>query len=341
MIDRRIPGQSRDELLSLFHSLYDMGWGCLMLCDSLKHFSYSEISFNSITFPNIYTEFEKAVLPLLCLLLRFRICNEYKLHMRRCCIKMKNRKLHFNTRRLYFIIFLYRKSEITETLFINVFKSNKQNYFQTKQILSHCIIDTKTFALSGWVLLGLHFYLNKRYNTAIHVLEFIKSLTSLGQFPVSMYSQISIRNMLSQTNREYGFLNIFQKIKLKTAKVIELLSKTKDQSFITDELLQRYPGNRDIRCPSGVLLYYLMFISYHRLNDISRRDDCLHDLMLYVTTESTKVSPMLHCFSLLYLRRAFEIVSDTDGVNDCNIVLLTLLITTDLKKYIDQAMNNC
>jgi hypothetical protein len=44
---------------------------------------------------------------------------------------------------------------------------------------------------------------------------------------------------------------------------------------------------------------------------------------------------------LLYLRRAFEIVSDTDGVNDCNIVLLTLSITTDLKKYIDQAMNNC
>jgi hypothetical protein len=22
-----------------------MGWGCIMLCDSLKHFSYSEISF--------------------------------------------------------------------------------------------------------------------------------------------------------------------------------------------------------------------------------------------------------------------------------------------------------
>jgi uncharacterized membrane-anchored protein len=38
-------------------------------------------------------------------------------------------------------------------------------------MLSHCIIDTKTSALSGWVLLGLHFYLNKRYNTAIHVLE--------------------------------------------------------------------------------------------------------------------------------------------------------------------------
>jgi hypothetical protein len=25
-------------------------------------------------------------------------------------------------------------------------------------MLSHCIIDTKTCALSGWVLLGLHFY---------------------------------------------------------------------------------------------------------------------------------------------------------------------------------------
>jgi hypothetical protein len=59
-------------------------------------------------------------------------------------------------------------------------------------MLSHCIIDTKTCALSGWVLLGLHFYLNKRYNTAIHVLEYTKSLTSLGQFPVSDLSHISI-----------------------------------------------------------------------------------------------------------------------------------------------------
>jgi hypothetical protein len=48
------------------------------------------------------------------------------------------------------------KSEITQKLFIKVFKSNKQNYFQTKQMLSRCIIDTKTSALSGWVLLGLH-----------------------------------------------------------------------------------------------------------------------------------------------------------------------------------------
>ena len=105
-------------------------------------------------------------------------------------------------------------------------------------MLSHCIIDTKTCALSGWVLLGLHFYLNKRYNTAIHVLEYTKSLTSLGQFPVSIDSHISIRDMLSKTNREDGFLNIFQKIKLKTAMTISLSSKTEDQSFITDELLQ-------------------------------------------------------------------------------------------------------
>jgi hypothetical protein len=51
--------------------------------------------------------------------------------------------------------------------------------------------------------------------------------------------------MLSKTNREYGFLNIFQKIKLKTAKIITLLSETEDQSFITDELLQLYPGDID------------------------------------------------------------------------------------------------
>ena len=175
-------------------------------------------------------------------------------------------------------MFLYINSKMTEKLFIKVFKSNKQNYFQTKQMLSHCIIYTKTCALSGWVLLGLHFYLTRRYNTAIHVLEFTKSLTSLGQFTVSFDSHISIRDILSKTNREYGFLNIFQKIRLKTAKIISLSSETEDQSFITDELLQRYPGDRDIFCPPGVLLYYLMFISYHRLNDISRRQDCLHDL---------------------------------------------------------------
>jgi hypothetical protein len=334
MIDRRIPGQSRDELLSIFHSLYDMGWRCLMLCDSLKHFSYFEIGLNSRNIPTFYTEFEKAIFPLLGILQDWFFIEEYKLHvcMRRCYIKMKNRKLHFNTRRLYFIIFLYSNSKITKILFKKVFKSNKQNYFQTKQILSHCLINTKTSALSGWVLLGLHFYLTKRNNAALHVLEYAKSLTSLGQLLVSFEFHISIRDMLSNTNREYGFINIFQKIKFKTANVIVLLAKTEDQSFITDELLLRYPADRIISCPPGVLLYYLMFISYHRLNDISRRQDCLHDLMLYVTTESTKFIPTLQYFSLFYLRQAFEIISDTDGVDNCNIMRDTLLETNELMK---------
>ena len=106
-----------------------------------------------------YTEFEKAVLPLLGILQGFTLGDEYSLHvcMRRCFIKIKNRKLHFNTRRLYFIIFLYFNSKITGILFQKAFKNNNKNYFQTKQMLSHCIIDTKTCVLSGWVLLGLIF----------------------------------------------------------------------------------------------------------------------------------------------------------------------------------------
>ena len=334
MIDRTIPGQSRDELLSLFHSLYDMGWGCIMLCDSLKQFSFSEIR----TFPTIYTEFEKAVFPLLSILCGYTFDDEYKLHvcMRRCCIKLKNRKLHFNTHRLYFIMFLYLNSRITQLLFKKVFKSNKQNYFQTKQMLPHCIINTKYSSLSGWTLLGLYFYLSKRYNTAIHVLEYTQSLTSLCQFHVSIDSHISTRDMLSKTNREYGFLNIFQKIKLKTAKVISLISETEDQSFITDELLQLVPGDRSIVCPPGVLLYYLMFIYYLRLNDISRRHDCLHDLMLYVTTESTKFTPRYQILSLVYLKRAFTIISDTESVHNCDIMLHALHESLDISKLLHQ-----
>jgi hypothetical protein len=202
-------------------------------------------------------------------------------------------------------------------------------------MLSHCIIYTKICALSGWVLLGLYFYLNKRYTTAIHVLEYTKSLASLGQFPVSLESYISIRDMLSKTNREYEFINIFQKIKLKTAKLIGLISETEDQSFITDELLQLYPGNRYIKCPTEVLLYYLMFISYYRLNDISRRQDCRHDLMLYVTTEYPKFSPTLQFLLFCYLKRAFEIISDTDGIDYCDIMLFTVAKSTDFMKLGD------
>jgi hypothetical protein len=58
MIDSNIQGQLRDVVLSLFHSLYDMGCGCIMLCDSLKHFSDSEISLNFRTFPTNQIEFE-------------------------------------------------------------------------------------------------------------------------------------------------------------------------------------------------------------------------------------------------------------------------------------------
>jgi hypothetical protein len=125
-------------------------------------------------------------------------------------------------------------------------------------------------------------------------------------------------------------------MKLKTTKMITLSTEETDQSFITDELLHVIPGNRDILCPPGVLLYYLMFISYHRLNDISRHQDCLHDLMLYVTTESTKFSTLYQYLSFIYLKQAFTIISDTEGVYNCNIMLNTLLETTDLKKLMGQ-----
>ena len=77
-----------------------------------------------------------------------------------------------------------------------------------------------------------------------------------------------------------------------------------------------------------------MFIYYHRLNDISRRQDCLHDLMLYVTTESSKFSPVLQLFSLFYLRRAFEIISDTDGDDNCKFMMHKIVESTDLKKVV-------
>ena len=78
--------------------------------------------------------------------------------------------------------------------------------------------------------------------TAIHVLEYTKSLTSLGQFPVSIDFHISIRDVLSKTNREDGFLNIFQKIKLKTAKI-------KDNFIInqlSDMILKLHSSRNDI-----------------------------------------------------------------------------------------------
>ena len=125
---------------------------------------------------------------------------------------------------------------------------------------------------------------------------------------------------------------------MKTAKVI-VLRETEDQSFFTDELLQLFPGNRDMLSLPGVLLYYLMFIRYHRLNDISRRQDCLHDLMLYVTTESTKFTPALQYVSFMYLRKAFIIISDTKSVYNCDIVLETLIESTYLKKVLGR--NDC
>jgi hypothetical protein len=81
-------------------------------------------------------------------------------------------------------------------------------------------------------------------------------------------------------------------------------------------------GDRDILCPPGVLLYYLMFIYYHRLNDISRRQDCLHDLMLYVTklTESSKFNPLLQLFSFGYL----TVKKDWSSVFDNNVIIFAV-----------------
>ena len=83
--------------------------------------------------------------------------------------------------------------------------------------------------------------------------------------------------------------------------------------------------------PPGVLLYYLMFIYYHQLNDIPRRQDCLHDLILYVTRESPKVGLAFQYFSLRYLQQAFTMITDTESAANCHIMIETLIESTDLK----------
>ena len=70
------------------------------------------------------------------------------------------------------------------------------SYWQTSGSFVHAYfwhsVNTHIWAHTFQVSLGLHFYLCKRYNTAIHDLGNTKSLTSLGHFPVSLESHISI-----------------------------------------------------------------------------------------------------------------------------------------------------
>jgi len=50
--------------------------------------------------------------------------------------------------------------------------------------------------------------------------------------------------------------------------------------------------------------------------------------------EYQKFSPMFQFFSLEYLRRAFTIISHTDTADDCDIMIETLVESTDLKKLV-------
>jgi hypothetical protein len=51
---------------------------------------------------------------------------------------------------------------------------------------------------------------------------------------------------------------------------------------------------------------------------------------------NSSVMKTLQLFSFSYLRRAFDIISDTESVYNCEIMIREIVESTDLKKVVSQ-----
>ncbi|VDI24805.1 Hypothetical predicted protein [Mytilus galloprovincialis] len=140
MIDRQYDQQAWDELLALVSFLHGIGWQSIFLCDSFQHSSIVAYSENLKRSFHSFSDFEKAVIPLMHFIsmsfefLDVTYWSRTKAFTR--CLSFMMREILPKKYKILFLIMLSGISfKMAESLMCKQ-QGNKQSYFEHKQIMT-------------------------------------------------------------------------------------------------------------------------------------------------------------------------------------------------------------
>ncbi|CAG2223681.1 unnamed protein product [Mytilus edulis] len=209
---------------------------------------------------------------------------------------------------------------------------NKQQYCKYKYDLSHLLIGVNSDAVSGWLTLASFFYVHQKYFASLSVINY------------AMQKYTDEKIFTGSTTSEFTFiqkhaLNLMKKEKLYTvikALTIELLKFDLESSLIPQELPLGLADKLYVYHPLPYA-YFLSFLCYYHLHDITSCRQYLLQLILAMTNSSIHFSfPAISTTIMTatahqlmgdadYAKKLFNIV-DMNNIHLANLVPIYVLL---------------
>ncbi|VDH94023.1 Hypothetical predicted protein [Mytilus galloprovincialis] len=168
-------------------------------------------------------------------------------------------------------------------------------YIIQKRYHRHLKDGTKTDAVSGWLLYASFYYVTGQYKVTLRLTDYVLSRCSSDMLLIDLI-HYSEEDMNNYRNNVYSTMTLNEMMRIATVANVHYFQNS---SLIPMEL-QLEVNDDDIYIPPTVMSHFLRYMCYHHLDDISNRQQALHDL--YLSVDGTHfVSTNTLSTSLTYL----------------------------------------
>ena len=300
MIDRQIPGQSFEKLELLLETMYNKGYKFILLCESLSGFRNTTASIHG------YTEFEKAILPLIGTPTFWEYSND---RHNKIMLGITRRNIPKSIRDVYMVLLAkMNKDRARDTFAGNCQYGNKAQYMVQREWMYFALTGTYTDSVSGWLILAVYFYANKRYNEALLILEHTRDRCGKDMFLIDEYTHITL-SYLNRRRRTIPRTSFQQLIRTETLQLF-ILNTGKGINFYIDPYINLIRFHQVTACPTLVFIYYMRFLCHHQNKDMVQCRHGIRDLELIVDTDVYFVRQQNRFISYMYLVKAWSLMGD-------------------------------
>ncbi|CAG2217585.1 unnamed protein product [Mytilus edulis] len=222
---------------------------------------------------------------------------------------VNNSNVPFMTRNMYLLRLICLSEDIADhTFYESHQKTNKNAYTLRRKWLCPAIIATYKDSLSGWLRIALSFFFFEQYNEALTILDYgrltctVEKLFTFNGKECRQFYSAKQQNTSMQKNI------VLRDIRLRTMRKFIVWSEPNSANE-THPFIYLARTVRKIHCPSVVFMYYLRFLCFFNLKDITQFRDSLRSLHWTVKNNFCieRVSSMKNR-ACLYLSRAYRII---------------------------------
>ena len=190
--------------------------------------------------------------------------------------------------------------------------TNKANVHVIRRYHKHLHDGTKSDAVSGWVLYASFYYVLRKYNTTLKIIDYVLSRCTPDMIKRKIVNYTT--NNIKYYTLNVGCSNITLNEKMRLATIDNVLY-VKQSTLIPHELKPEVQDDHFI-VPPVVMSHCLRFLCYHHLYNIVNRQQSLRDLYLTIK-EKYFVTERRLSNSLTILGVCNEIVGDKETADRC------------------------